>query len=468
VSEAALRRGKGQPFPPSPTDPAPERWGGELADPAVGLIALMALAVFVGAGGVNAAFGNLIVQLAALAIVAMHFQPSVAFVRTGPRVLLALAAATCLLPLLQLLPLPPSWWQALPGRELVAQSLDLAGGPGWFPISVDRSRTLVAFLGLLAPLTVLALGCTLPPGALVRLQRATIAIGLAAALFGTTHLLDPAWGDLYAAQIPMPGVLVATFADRNAAALFLDCCLLLLMGLPAWPRTAIGRGGVAVAALFLTVCVLLTQSRSGIALLLGPLALLAWRLSARWRQGARPSSRPVVILMAVGVLGVAAIGITAIASSDRVQASMARFGEGDEMRAEMREDARFAAARYWPVGAGMGTFDEVFQIDESLEYVSPRRAGRAHMDYLELAIEAGAIGLALAASWLAWAAWAGWQAVRRRAAWPARAGALIVASIAAQSVLSFPLRNQAMLCVAALAVVLLSRSPTVAVPEKSQ
>ena len=105
----------------------------------------------------------------------------------------------------------------------------------------------------------------------------------------------------------------------------------------------------------------------------------------------------------------------------------------------------------------MGTFDEVFQVDESLEYVSSRTAGRAHMDYYELAIEAGAAGLLLAALWLVWTGFASWTALRRLD-WMALAGTGIVICIAAQSVLSFPLRNQTMLAIVALAITLLHTS----------
>ena len=315
------------------------------------------------------------------------------------------------------------------------------------------------------PLTVIAIGFGLAPASLVRVQQAIIAIGVLAAVFGATHLLDPAWGDLYADQLEMPGVLVATFADRNAAALFLDCCLLLLVSLPAIPRRPLGLIVAGTAGAFIAVCVVLTRSRTGIVLMAAPLAVLGWRIAgAKLAHGrAGRAAWAGGLALAVG----AAVTSAALLSSGEVQASLARFAEGDEMRTEMREDARFAAARYWPVGAGMGTFDEVFQIDESLEYVSPRRAGRAHMDYLELAIEAGAAGLALAALWLGWAIWAGWRALHRPGAWPARAGALMIACIAAQSLLAYPLRNQAMLCIAALAVVLLARSPTVVSGERA-
>lgn len=430
-----------------------------ITDPALALACLIGLALAVGGGGVSAAFGNLAVQLFALAILAVHAPLAGAFARRGPRALLALLAASCLLPLAQLVPLPPVLWTVLPGRDLVAQSLALAGGPGWFPMSVAPARTLVAFLGVIAPATVVIVGCGLPPARLVALQVMLVVFGLVVALFGTTHLLDPRWGDLYASVRPLPGVLVGTFADRNAAALFLDVCLLFLVGLPDGRLSLSGKAVRATAGAFLALCVILTGSRTGMVLLAAPGFLLLWRLAGTvLSRSDRATSRPRLV-WATGILLTIVVASLAVFSSERGQASLARFESGDEMRAEMREDAGFAAERYWPVGAGMGTFDEVFQIDESLEYVSPRTAGRAHMDYLELAIEAGLAGLLLAAAWLAWAGWSGSRSVQRPGAWPARAAALAIAAIALQSLLAFPLRSQAMLCVAALAVVLLARSP---------
>jgi hypothetical protein len=411
---------------------------------------------------VSAAFGNLAVQLLALAALALHARSVGGFVRLGPRMLALLVGMSCLLPLIQLVPLPPSVWTGLPGRELVAQSLDLAGGRGWFPLSVDPARTLVAFLGTLAPAAIIVIGCGLPPDRLVFLQRAVIGMGIVVALFGVTHLLNANWGDLYASRRPMPGIVVGTFADRNAAALFFDLCLLLLVGLPTTPRRpqdTIIRASIGV---FLALCVVLTGSRTGMVLLAAPVLLLVWRLAAGFLPGQRDRRTGRSVAWTGGALLVAALAIGIALSSGRGQVSLSRFDDTDGMRAEMREDARFVAARYWPVGAGMGNFDEVFQVDESLEYVSPRRAGRAHMDYLELAIEAGVAGALLAAGWLGWTLLGGWRALRRQGAWPARAATLGVFSIAAQSLLAFPLRSQAMLCVAALAIVLVARSPVAA------
>ncbi|WP_168176414.1 O-antigen ligase family protein [Novosphingobium sp. PC22D] len=167
--------------------------------------------------------------------------------------------------------------------------------------------------------------------------------------------------------------------------------------------------------------------------------------------GLNPVMRTICIVAAVGVLGLVAM---VSFGHSRIATSLERFDSaGDGKRAEMREDALSSARHYWPVGAGMGTFDTVFQVDESLEYLSPRRAGRAHMDYYELAIEAGIAGLILVACWFIWILTATWQALQKLN-WMALAGAGFMACCAAQSMLSFPLRNQAMLAMAALAVLL--------------
>ena len=105
----------------------------------------------------------------------------------------------------------------------------------------------------------------------------------------------------------------------------------------------------------------------------------------------------------------------------------------------------------------MGTFDEVFQADESLENLTERRAGRAHNDYIELAIESGFTGLALAAMWLVLMAWLSWKARASQFRWAAWAASATLLAIALQSVTDYPLRNQTMLAVGAFAVLLLAK-----------
>jgi O-antigen ligase len=165
-------------------------------------------------------------------------------------------------------------------------------------------------------------------------------------------------------------------------------------------------------------------------------------------------------LVTAGLAGISiVVGIGAVVGSlphSRFDTVLERFNKTEDQRPAIWEDARYSAQRYWPVGAGMGTFDEVFQIDESLENITQRRAGRAHNDYIEIAIEAGAAGFALIGLWTLWTLWTAWAALGRPRRWEALAGATILLAIALQSLVDYPLRNQTMLCLAAFAIALLA------------
>ena len=160
-----------------------------------------------------------------------------------------------------------------------------------------------------------------------------------------------------------------------------------------------------------------------------------------------------------GALTIAALGIVVASagSGGRIASSFARFDDLSTDRPEMWEDTIYAAGIYWPAGSGMGTFDEVFEMHESLEYVSPRTAGRAHNDWIELALESGLVGLALAIFWLGWCAQSALRGRDPHMAWLRPGAGLGIAMIAAQSGIDYPLRTQTLLCYAALLVVLLAR-----------
>jgi hypothetical protein len=64
-----------------------------------------------------------------------------------PGALWALTAALVLIPVLQLAPLPPALWQALPGRLQEMRSLDLIGEENsWRPLSLVPDATLATGL----------------------------------------------------------------------------------------------------------------------------------------------------------------------------------------------------------------------------------------------------------------------------------------------------------------------------------
>src|SRR3546814_75718 len=237
-----------------------------------------------------------------------------------------------------------------------------------------------------------------------------VALGIVNFLMGVPQVLSNGeWGLIYP-ENPMPGVLFGSFANRNSTGLFLVACVILLMQLPRL-RSQSWFAGLRVGGIvMLAIGVVLTGSRSAmalaaIALLLG---LPIW-LHSRRRGAVRPR------MLILGAVGLAAMGLAAVAvlPGSRAELSFDRFALTGDARAYIWEDAAYSARRYWPLGAGMGTFDEVFQADESLENLTQRRAGRAHNDYLEVAVEAGLPGLLLIAGWLAMIGWRSFAARRR-------------------------------------------------------
>ncbi|WP_161485420.1 O-antigen ligase family protein [Aurantiacibacter atlanticus] len=427
------------------------------------LQALLALAISLGGGGVAYGLHNLAIQLFALTILAMNRGAVVGFARNGPRWLLVLVIVTMALPLIQLVPLPSGLWQALPGRELVVASFAVLGleEGQWFPVSVDRARTLVAFCGTLAPATMIVLGSMLVLPDRLRLVRTFIVLALAALLLGIVQLGSAnSFGLLYPIT-SKPDVLYATFANRNSTGLLFVLALALLVASPIphrreWLLASVGAGSI------LAVGVIITQSRSSMVLLAIVLAFTAFRVVStilKGRRGARPVVNPAGILAGVAGLGILLAILGSAAMGGRAADSFERFTQGQTDRPEMWEDGIYAAQAYWPVGSGMGTFDEVFQVYESLEYVSPRRAGRAHNDFIEIAIEGGIFTLLLSLVWLGWSARAALGNSLAGAKWLNWGAGVGIGCIALQSLLDYPLRNQSLLCAAALLIVLLAPLP---------
>ena len=435
------------------------------------LTALVVIAGLFGGGGVAYGLTNLVVQLVAIALLAINGTAVANFISKAPRAVLALIGVSLALPLLQLVPLPPDMWQALPGRDLVRESLALAKSDGWFATSLNSGRTLVALIGLLAPVTLIVIGHGANQRAISLATLGWVALGLLCVFIGTVDIMQPDGKSLFYPENSMKGVLFGLFANRNSTGIFLNCCLLLLCGMPAARPLSARWLTKGCAGVLLVVGVVLTQSRTGLVLLALPLGLFMLRIgvallqarkakvSGRAPAQADPASRNVAIAaisaLALVVLAIGTVGLSPVAGDSRISTTLARFSKTEDQRAEIWDDARYSAERYWWAGSGMGTFDEVFQADEALENVSPRRAGRAHNDYLEIAIESGIFGLAIIAGWALWIMFASFRALRRPDPWPALSGLGILTSAALQSALDYPLRNQAMLCMAAFAVVLL-------------
>jgi O-antigen ligase len=112
----------------------------------------------------------------------------------------------------------------------------------------------------------------------------------------------------------------------------------------------------------------------------------------------------------------------------------------------------------FPVGTGLGSFEEVYRQYEDPADVSPRYINHAHNDYLELVLELGAPGLILILLFLGWWATATVRIWTSSLSTPfERAATVASAAILAHSIVDFPLRTAAIMAVFGVAIALMTQ-----------
>ena len=365
-----------------------------------------------------------------------------------PRLTLGFASALFALPALQLVPLPPDLWRALPGREVEAAALDLVGaGERWMPLSVSPPRTLAALLAMIVPAVAVVVAALASPRGRMLGLAALVAMALISLGVGFVQLANGPGSALRFYAASHIEDLTGFQANRNAAADVLLIGMLAVGALTAsQPSGWRSQGSIAaaLAAILLASGVILTASRMGTLLLAGvalaALTVLAIRYRARLTW-----SRKLALGGAVLALAVAFAWAVAGAPS-RIAGRLAQGGA--EARPEIWHDTLFAIGQNWPWGSGVGTFVPVFIAAERLEVVDPSYPNRAHNDFLELALEAGLPGvlvLVALAGLLVWRLWVRLREQRSRdeqaQLWFAGA---VLALVALHSIVDYPLRSMAL------------------------
>lgn len=429
------------------------------------LILVLVAAFALGGGGSQYGLANLLIQLIALVALAFHRDAFLLFWRDAPLALRGLILLSVALPLLQIIPLPPSIWTVLPGRVLVESAVIRAQPLGWMPFSVDPIRTLLALTGLFVPIIVLTIGWSLSLGRLSLAAWTIVAFGLLTLAIGAVQVTSNGTAGTIFQEGGPTSLLLGTFANRNSTGLLLVFALALAVVLPApkpVPMVLPVRLGICV---LLIVAIVLTRSRTAFVLTAIPIILGLIRAYSHARMNKPAGSaarswlaRPATAMLGSGVLLAVAVAGLAVAAPGRLGQTLERFENIEEARLYIWEDATYAIDRYWPLGSGMGTFEDVFQVDESLENLTRRRAGRAHNDYLEIAIEAGVPGIALIAFWALFITYCTWRARQSHFRWLGWSGSAFLLAVALQSITDYPLRNHTLLALAGFATLVLVRT----------
>jgi O-antigen ligase len=389
---------------------------------------------------------------------------------------LVFCLAIAVLPLLQLIPLPPWLWTALPGRATLQTAFDIIGrGLPWMPISVSPQATWLSALSLLPPVAIF-LGTVLLAYRERRwLSLVLLAVGTVSVFIGLIQVAQGPESPWRFFQITNPSEAVGFFANRNHYAALLYALILLAT---AWTvHATVGAGaashrrelntGQIVASIggFTLLVVLLAgeamaRSRAGLGLtILALFAAFALGFSDR-RAGPGITSNKVLF------------GAIALAVIFAVQYALYRIL--DRFAVDPVQDARLdffrptveAARAYMPVGSGLGTFVPVYALFETPEGVLANYVNRAHNDVLEVWLETGAVGLVLMGLFAIWFVrravqiWRSAPAQAREIDWSlARAATIVVALVILHSFVDYPLRTGAMMAVMAFACALLVEPP---------
>lgn len=426
------------------------------------VVPLFVLACLMLGGSTRSAWPNLALQLGAIAILAWAALAAPRAQSGVPgRNLAILCYAMVALVLVQLVPLPPAIWTALPGRDMVERSFALLGAPlPWLPLSLSPYDTMTSGLWLLPPLAIVA--------AILRLgayRESWLAAALGVAAFGgvllgvlqvtSADVLNSPW---YLYSITNNGMAAGFFANSNHMATLLIATIPFIVAFLGVKRSGsrylqqnAGRYAILGGALLVLLLGLaLNPSTAGVGLGLAVVAaslLIHLSLGTRWARGA---------LAAVGLLGLAAI-VAIFAAPVEQSVTVVGGDQSYATRATSFANSLRAAADLFPVGSGSGSFAAVYPAYEDPDVVDRWFVNHVHNDYIELVLETGLAGMLLILAFLLW--WTG----RTIAIWRApisdqfaRAATIASGAILVHSLVDFPLRTTAIAAVFAMSVALMA------------
>ena len=383
----------------------------------------------------------------------------------GREWLLAGFAAIALLCVVQLVPLPPAIWQALPGRTIITE-IDKATGvaPQWRPLNLTPMNGWYALVSLATPLAVLLLGIQLQKQDLYRLLPLLIALATISGFAGLLQVVGDPNGPLYLYRITNNGAAVGLFANRNHAAVLLACLFPMLAVYASISTGTVDQQrfrqfAAITIGIVLVPLILVTGSRAG--MLMALLALAAAAILYR-----KPRERRVVRrggtgfqVGAVHVIGAAVIIslvlLTILYSRAEAWDRLFQQSVADELRDDFWRVGLAMIWYYFPFGSGLGSFVEVYQLTEPETHLNANYVNHAHNDWLETALTGGLPAMLILAAAIffffkcTWAVWLRNDA-DRHAVKMARLASVLIVIIALASFVDYPLRTPTFMTVFAI------------------
>ena len=347
----------------------------------------------------------------------------------------------------QLIPLPPSIWTALPGREFVTRSFSAAGIPlGWLPLSLDAETTKENLVFIAPALALFLATLTVKAHQRVYLVLTLLGVGLVSIILGLAQKFQGPTSSLYIYDFGFNGSASGFFVNRNFFAALLYCTIpfvvaLALNGIRSGKTHKIV--GPVFAFIFIAIMIVglgASESRMGIILAFAAIFLsipLIWT-----KQGQNAGSRGLIIMMFVAIFLIAQFGLVAIlrlAATDSVS----------EYRTTIYAVSYSTLLSVFPAGAGFGSFVPLYAMHETPAVVTTAYVNHAHNDWLELVLEGGLPMALLLVAYLAWYATATWSIWSKGRDLPedlwVKAASISIALLLIHSFFDYPLRTPALM-----------------------
>lgn len=416
------------------------------------------------AGGASRAdaLGQAVVRAAAWAVLIVGI---ISGLRPGLRAawpVAALLAACVVLVALQLIPLPPGIWQSLPGRAAFSQAAAAAGEAQPFrPLAIVPSAATNALFSLVVPISVLFLATSVKVSErrwLVPLMLGLVVISM---LSGLLQLSGSGVDNPFVNNVP--GLVSGPFANRNHFAVFLAIgCVLVSVWAFLSGEGARWRAVSATPLLFLLFLgVLATGSRAGTGIGVLAIVLSGFLVRRGLVRELGKAPRWVAITLVIGLVATAGGVLWVSVVGGRAESIQRLFAldPGQDMRRRALPTVIGLVQTYLPLGAGAGSFDALFRMQEPFSLLKYTYFNHAHDDFLEVLLDTGLPGGALLLSALAWWSWASlgvWRVELGAGSMMPRAGSVILLLVFLASIFDYPARTPLFMAIIVLAALWLS------------
>ena len=420
---------------PMPGNATISIWGALLA-------VAMALFMLLGGSSSGGVAANIASQLIASLFLGFAVtQLGSATLSRSAKVLLAIVACWIAWGAVQLVPLPPSIWTHVPGRDLLEHRLQMAGVPlPWLPLTLSVDGTIRHLTSLLPPLAIGALILVRPPEDSTALRGVIPLVALVSLMIGVGQLLGGQNSPLYFYQTTNLGMSVGLMANANHQATLMLCAIpfvaSLATGETGRSRESRGRELLLVAMTAMLLLGIAISDSYAAFILAVPVVAASWVIARPRSLGpARYIAVGIAVVTVAALAAVLIVGPNALDSKDAV-------GEIQLSRPAMYAVAAKATLYFFPLGSGFGSFVPVFKLFEDPAQISNVFANHSHSDYLELALEGGLPGMLLVMGLLLW--WCRQAVVIWFARAPRRldrAAVVATAAILAHSAVDYPART---------------------------